>query len=229
MPAPVRLELHRGGHTADAIENGAMTLKAQQSARARVYLRLAEAFRLPGAELPKCIAELETALSLLDSEASKTAAALRRYCTIDPKVLQRDHTALFIGPFLAPAPPYGSVYLENKRRLMSDSTAAARDHYLRRGLDLRADFREAPDHICAELEFMYVLVGQSCLAIDGRDGELLAESLRQQRSFLSCHLGAWIGLFATRVGAHARTEFYRLLARTTAVFIAEEIEALPEV
>jgi TorA maturation chaperone TorD len=51
-----------------------------------------------------------------------------------------------VGPFLVPAPPYGSVYLEDNRQLMGDSTIDVRRHYLSLGLDLSADFMEAlPD------------------------------------------------------------------------------------
>ena len=146
-------------------------LKSQELARSIVYHRLADAFRLPGSDLPAVLDELESALACLDSDACDDAAQLKRSYTDDsaPCPLEVDYAGLFVGPFLVPAPPYGSVYLEDKRQLMGDSTIDVRRHYLSFGLDLSPDFKEAPDHICAELEFMHVLISQGIEAIDAAD------------------------------------------------------------
>ena len=206
-------------------------LKIQESARSQVYRRLADTYRMPEPGLGKVLGELETALFCLGSRARENAAALRGSCPNDADLhlIRLEYTALFVGPFLAPAAPYGSVYLEGKRRLMGDSTVAARAHYLSLGLDLSEEFKEAPDHICAELEFMHVSVCQSRQAIEGLDNHLLADSLRQQRVFLSEHLGAWIPAFTDNMVRHASTGYYRHLAALTRTFIAEEIEVLVDI
>lgn len=202
----------------------------QETARALVYRKLAETFRLPSPALSEDLNALAEALELLDSNAGPDAARLAagRYPETDRQDIAIDHAALFIGPFLSLAPPYGSIYLEDQRKLMGASTLEVRQHYLQIGLDLSPDFKEAPDHICAELEFMHVLVHQAVAAIAAGDRDLLAASIRQQQTFLGRHLGAWVPIFADKVAEHARTDFYRRLASVVRVFVAEDTEALPD-
>jgi TorA maturation chaperone TorD len=205
-------------------------LLKQETARAAAYRQLAEAFSPPSPGLPEALRELASTLALLESDAGPDAARLAadRYTEETRHTLTVDHAALFVGPFNVPAPPYGSVYLEDKRQLMGASTIEVRKHYLRIGLDMSPDFKEAPDHLCAELEFMHILVHQALTAVDSGDRELLATSVRQQRTFLERHLGGWVPAFADKVAEHARTDFYRLLASVVRVFVAEDLEALPD-
>ncbi len=203
----------------------------QENARAVVYRQLADAFRVPSEALFEGLKEMAAALELLDSEAWGDAARLAagRYDDPDDRLeIKIDHAALFMGPFLAPAAPYGSVYLEDQRRLMGASTVDARRHYLSLGLDLSPDFKEAPDHICAELEFMHVLVHRAIGAVETLDRELLAKSVRQQSIFLVKHLGTWAPAFAHQILQHAQTGYYRNLAAVLETFVAEEMEALPD-
>jgi putative dimethyl sulfoxide reductase chaperone len=208
----------------------AAKLRTQEVARSRLYRRLADVYRWPVSDLPMALKEMESALAQLGSEARDDAASLRAsyHGAADTHALAVDHAALFAGPFLVPAPPYGSVYLEDKRQLMGDSTIDARQHYRSLGLDLSPEFKEAPDHISAELEFMHVLIVQSIAAIDAADLRLLTESIGHQRVFLERHLGAWISAFSDKVIEHARTDYYRNLAAVTRTFIAEDMDALPD-
>jgi TorA maturation chaperone TorD len=129
----------------------AIKLKSQEISRSGAYRRLADAFRLPGTNLPTALKELESALACLGSDACDDAALLKQsyYDNSTPCTLEVDYTGLFVGPFLAPAPPYGSVYLEDGRQIMGESTIDVRQHYLSLGLDLSTDFKEPPDHISA--------------------------------------------------------------------------------
>jgi len=60
-------------------------------------------------------------------------------------------------PTGALAQPYGSVWLEDGSSLMSDSTVRSRA-VRRRGIRTRRGFRDLPDHVAAELEFLYLLL-----------------------------------------------------------------------
>ncbi len=205
-------------------------LNAQETARSLVYRRLADAFCEPSPALPPVLDQIEAALSDLGSNAFTAAARLKAAYTAaaDIRTLKVDYTALFLGPFLVLAPPYGSVYLEDEHRLMGDSTVDARRQYRSSGLDLSPDFKEAPDHICAELEFMHLLVGEALEAVCAVDAERLAESVRRQRNFLQRHLGVWVPTFAAKIVEHARTDFYRRLAALADAFVAEDTKALAE-
>lgn len=203
--------------------------KAREAAKSIVYRRLADAFRPPEPELEEGLRDLEAALAWLGSGAHSDAVRMGEQFQsadgVDP--LQIDFARLFIGPFLVPAPPYGSVYLEEERRIMGDSTIDARSHYLLLGLDLSQSFKEAPDHVSAELEFMHVLTCRVCEAIESGSRRLLDESLYQRESFLRKHIGAWIPAFTEKVAEHAQTAFYRHLAAATRQFVAEEVDSSP--
>lgn len=208
----------------------AAKLRTQEAARSRLYRRLADAYRWPVSDLSMVLKEIESALVQLGSDACAAAARLRAsyHGAADTRALAIDHAALFVGPFLVPAPPYGSVYLEDKRQLMGDSTIDAQQHYRSLGLDLSPEFKEAPDHIAAELEFMHVLIVQGIAAIDAADHRLLSENISHQRIFLERHLGVWVPAFTDKIIEHARTDYYRHLATVLRIYVAEDMEALPD-
>jgi TorA maturation chaperone TorD len=203
----------------------------QEINRAGVYRLLADLFRLPQTGLDQTLAELEDRLVQLKSGSRKAAGALRRTFAAqahDLVPLEVDYAQLFAGPFLVLAPPYGSIYLDGERRLMGPSTVDVREHYRGLGLDLAPDFKEAPDHVAAELEFMYALICQAAIAIAEADRPLLLDSLERQQVFLARHLGAWVPDLSARIFQHAKTDFYRHLADVVQIFVAEDLEALAE-
>ncbi len=136
--------------------------------------------------------------------------------------LKIDYSRLFVGPFKLIAPPYGSIYLENGRQTMGDSTIDAKRRYKEEGLDIF--IKEAPDHIAVELEFMYFLIFNASEAIKEQDPETADSYLKKQRSFLKDHLGEWISKFTEDVESNASTDFYRDLARATRLFIEEDLK-----
>ena len=140
--------------------------------------------------------------------------------------LKIDYSKLFVGPYGLLAPPYGSVYLEDTRRVMGNSTMDVRNTYREEGLDI--GLKEAPDHITIELEFMYFLIHKEVEAIRISDSVTAAGYLKKQRVFLETHLGAWVSEFANNVEANAQTSFYKNLARLTKSFVEEDLESLSD-
>jgi len=203
----------------------AEALLALETARAETYVGLADAFRPPSSNLTASLETLAAALERQDSAAAEASVGLPDAFREAEAAgdLAVDYAALFLGPFLAPAPPYGSVYLEARRRLMGDSTLDVRRRYRDLGLDIAPDFREAPDHVVPELEFMNALIRKGVAAIEAEDPPLLAQIVHLQRDFLETHLAAWTPPFCDAIIAHARTFAYRLLARTTRTFVAEDL------
>ena len=86
-----------------------------------------------------------------------------------------EYSSLFLGPFRAPAHPYGSVYLEQERKLMGDSTMEVLQLYAESGVKHEGD--EPPDHIAIELEFMSFLEGKIAQAISEGKFEINAEKI----------------------------------------------------
>jgi TorA maturation chaperone TorD len=133
-----------------------------------------------------------------------------------------DYTRLFLGPSLILAKPYGSVWLRGERTLMQDSTAAVSELYREAGFDLADTFHELPDHIAAELEFLYLLIYRENEARLNEDVSALEAVARQRARFLSEHLGRWVIAFTAAMGAGAQSAFYRELAELTEVFVGLE-------
>jgi len=135
----------------------------------------------------------------------------------DPLLL--DYTRLFLGPNHIVAKPYGSVWLEGQNAVMGDSTMAVQQLYAQGGFDMREDFREVPDHVAVELEFLYLLIYRENEAWRNAEPEALREKTALRKHFLDEHLGRWIGPFGAAVIAGAQSSYYRQLAELSVRFI----------
>ena len=131
------------------------------------------------------------------------------------------HAKLFVGPFELQAPPYGSLYLESQKRLMGDSTMKMLEMYQRAGLSLSSDFQDVPDHIAAELEFMYFLIAKEIQALRTGNREEAFGYLKTQQEFQDIYLRPWIEPFVDRIRTASEHEFYTLLAKSLSTFIAK--------
>ena len=139
-------------------------------------------------------------------------------------MLTVEFSKLFLGPFKLLAPPFGSVYLDTSGTVMSNSTTDVRDRYRQEGVDIA--LKEVPDHVAIELEFMYLLVFKQVEALNNSDNERIDNYVSKQISFLQMHLGKWISEFANNIETHAKTDFYKNLARLTKEFLEQDLENL---
>lgn len=184
------------------------------------YQLLATCFAHPDQGIASIPAELKKAVSALAPKIAENIAPMRSNLRLD--ALKVDHAALFLGPFKLLAPPYGSVYLEGSRQIMGASTMDARNRYLEAGLQVSGEFKEAPDHVSIELEFMSYLVFKEIQALEQSDFEDARCHLDNQDAFLRDHLGAWIAKFAQNVGKNAQTNFYKNLAIVSQRFVEND-------
>ncbi|KUO58297.1 MAG: hypothetical protein APF84_05550 [Gracilibacter sp. BRH_c7a] len=122
------------------------------------------------------------------------------------------HAKLFVGPFDLIAPPYGSVYLDDERRVMGDSTMDALNIYRQAGLNPDPDFKEPPDHITTELEFLYYVTAKY---LESEDSQWL--ELRHE--FVDKHLNRWLKPFVDKV-EESNVVFYPKLAILTKDILA---------
>jgi DMSO reductase family type II enzyme chaperone len=174
------------------------------------------------------IHDLAEMLKSVCPEVARPSRQLESICKHDCEIeqIKVDYARLFVGPYTLLAPPYGSVYLEGQHRVMGNSTLDVMKGYMEVGLSISEDFRDAPDHISAELEFMYYLVLKEIEAIAGGDYTIASDYLEKQKCFLENHLGVWISKFSTRVMENAHTEFYRALGTVTAQFVRANQEEM---
>jgi len=161
------------------------------------------------------------AASVVDPELAAGARRLGdAFAGQDLQELLIDYTRLFLGPVDAPARPYGSIWLGTESELMQESTMAVLELYREGGFDVADDFRELPDHVAAELEFLYLLIFREHRARRDGDGAAVAMLEALQRRLLGEHIGRWAKPFTAAVERHAQTAFYRELAGLTARFVA---------
>ena len=186
---------------------------------------LAACYYQPGPEF----AEERVFDSMLDAATrihTELAAQARRlgeeFSAEDPESLLLDYTRLFLGPSHVIAKPYGSVWLEDQNTLMGDSTMAVLALYEEGGFEIDEEFRELPDHIAAELEFLYLLIYRENEAHRIGEPEALKAATGLKKRFLDEQLGLWIGSFTATVKAGAQSGFYRQLAELTDRFVKME-------
>lgn len=175
----------------------------------------------PAFEEEGMFAALAAAASLVDAELASSARRLGEHFRAgDRGELLRDYTRLFLGPMDILAKPYGSYWLDEEKTLMGESTLAVLDLYAEAEFEMDEEFRELPDHVAAELEFLYLLTFRENEARVA--GAQTATWLDLRRRFLRQHLGAWVRPFATAVRAGTKCDFYRELATLTESFVLGE-------
>ncbi|MDP2242053.1 MAG: molecular chaperone TorD family protein [Burkholderiales bacterium] len=195
------------------------------AARENLCRFLAACYYQPGPEF----AEEKVFESMLDAATRihpDLAAHARRlgeeFSAAEPESLLLDYTRLFLGPSHIIAKPYGSVWLEKEHSLMQESTMAVEALYQEGGFEIGEDFRELPDHIAVELEFLYLLIYRINEARRNDDPQALRAMTGLRKRLLGEHLGSWIGPFSAAVRAGAQSGFYRELAELTERFIRME-------
>lgn len=165
------------------------------------------------------------AAQTLDGGLAETACRLgAAFAAETQETLLLDYTRLFLGPFGILAKPYGSIWMEGEKVVMGDSTMAVLDLFREGGFELDEEFREVPDHIAAELEFLYLLHFQANEARRRGDAAGVAKATQLKRQLLRDHLGHWIVPFAAAMRGGAETAFYKILTDLTAVFVLRELE-----
>lgn len=201
----------------------------QNIARENAYRLLAACYYSPNQALLEehCFENLATILRELSAEAAEAAAETAALVAkTDLQDLLVEHTRLFVGPFKMPAPPYGSVWLEQDKSLMGASTVKAANFYAACGLQLAEDNTQLPDHITVELEFMsYLVFKQREAALAGNQKEV-DRQINLQKEFLITFLLPWLGPFTDAVVDDAETPPYMALARCTKAFVYADYECL---
>lgn len=169
------------------------------SERKQLYAFLARLFSYPDRELTA---------ALQSDEAAEMARILPEVPAPPPPgsstvELETAYTGLFINRLGgAPAPPYGSVYLERDERLMGQTTLHVAEAYRSKGLSLEGS-GEPPDFLPTELEFLYYLVEQEEQALGRRDLPAARKAVEQQAGFCRALFHPWVVPFCRRIEQEA--------------------------
>lgn len=188
--------------------------------RINLYKLLSILYSQPTVELANDLQLLKDTMEIIDPGLVSLVNEMELEFNIykeDLTKLKVDHARLFIGPFDILAPPYSSIYFDGESKVMSESTLIAMEYYKNAGLDMNGNFKDAPDHVIVELEFMYYLIFKYLNTNDNR-------FIKYQLSFLKNHLYLWIAPFTERIQKSANTIFYKNLAIITIKFIGQELQ-----
>lgn len=186
---------------------------------------LSACYYQPGLEFAEeeVFTALAQAAAAIDPVLAEKAQRLgKEFFELPLETLLLDYARLFLGPFHIQAKPYGSVWMEGEKVTMGDSTMAVLDLYREVGFELDEGFREVPDHIAAEMEFLYLLIFQQNEARRRGDAQGLAKLAEIKSRFLQHHLGQWVKPFTEAITTGAETPFYQTLAELTAAFVQRE-------
>ena len=198
--------------------------------RGDIYWALSRCYSPPEKSIGDVLKRLEAGLCATGSNAISPAVMMRSELktAVTVEDLEVQFAKLFIGPYHLLAPPFGSIYLENKRQIMGDSTLDVANHYLAAGFTIDEDFANPPDHISAELEFMSVLIAAELNYLHKGCADEATECLVQQYEFLASHLGQWIYAFTGLTIQATQLPYFKYLAAVTRLFIREDMQWLGE-
>lgn len=137
-----------------------------------------------------------------------------------------EFTRLFIGP--GPhVPPNSAVHMEGEGGLLwGPSTSRVKRFIEDTGFEYRSDYRELPDHISVELEFMQELTAREAEALGKDDEDTLLALRHTQKEFVTKHMALWVPVFCDKVMQKADLSFFRDMARLTKEFIGSEAAEL---
>jgi putative dimethyl sulfoxide reductase chaperone len=194
-------------------------------ARQELCRFLAGCYYEPGPEFAeeRLFDSMQEAAQRISPELAEHARRLgQAFAAASLQDLLVDHTRLFLGAPQALAKPYASVWLSTDPELMQDSAMQLLRLYEQGGFEIDAEFRDLPDHVAVELEFLYLLSFQLNQAKASGDEQALQALASLRTDFLVGHLGRWLGGFILAVHDHAHSDFYRELAEFTELFVRME-------
>lgn len=178
-------------------------------------------YREPKEDLTVHVQHLLNILKEYDESLSSISKKLDAVFDEEPNDLEDyliEYSRLFMGPFKLFAPPFASIYLEDKWEVMGRSTQVIESFYQQAGLSVNTH-SEPVDHISLQLEFMYYLNRKWN---ETKDGNLL----NLQKEFLYKILTHWIPKFNEALQQNASLEFYKILGELTECFIQKDFASL---
>ena len=206
----------------------------KEKTRGDCYRLLSACFYQPQKEVfiqEEFFKNLEVLLRQISPDAAARVSVMgKAFLKYSEEDLLVAYAKLFVGPNELLAPPYGSVYLDGEKKLMGDSTMEVIKMYEEQGLSMDSEFRNLPDHITVELEFMYYLIFKEIEALEKSDMDKALDFIKTQGLFLDKFLTKWVKPFCDKIKKGADNEFYSSLADCLFVFIekAHARNELPE-
>lgn len=165
--------------------------------RAAFFLTLARAFAPPrqptvGAAFKDDLAlDLEEMADELGYDLGEALPRLRAAIAAveGPEALLRLYSGLFLTP---PAPVHlnTAIYLDGAP--LGNAAFEIEQWYARHGYAREADFHDLPDHVTAQLEFVFLLFNHAAAAMVAGDSMQALAFAAESRRFLAAFPGRWV-------------------------------------
>ncbi|RLE49512.1 MAG: hypothetical protein DRJ31_04680 [Candidatus Methanomethylicota archaeon] len=198
-------------------------------ARSRLYSLLAKCFKYPSGspwdymsrpdeEDFKRVEKLGALLGL--PNLAKNFRRLVEMMDLMPSAKEKlEYSRLFAAARFGegPCPLNEEAYVERKEGVKSVGNA-----YREFGLEFSEDFKDSPDHIAAELEFMHILAYYEAVSRRANIKEDVHRYVEAQDRFLKNHLAKWVSKFRKLVEENSRSFFYQLAAKMVDEFVSRD-------
>lgn len=165
--------------------------------------------------------EVVGALPDADEQVDALVAQLKD-ATCKLERVGEEYARIFVGPAALPAPPWESVYRDNKRMLMTATTLSVREHYRAYGYEAQKVLQVPDDHLAIELDFLAALAQEALNACAAGDAEEAESAFEAGGAFLRAHLALWVGDFAADLRARGGSPFYSAVADALCAFVAAD-------
>ncbi len=140
--------------------------------------------------------------------------------------LEVEYIRLFVGPGAPRVYPYASLYRDSMGLVMGPSVGEILEAYRRAGLTINTAFKDLPDHVAVELEFMARLCCEEAGAESAGRADVALRLKQEQRSFLDAHLAPWLPALCEGVIRETSSTIYRGFAEIAAIFVGWDRERL---
>ena len=212
--------------TASSRGASVVRVTSRAAARSGLYSILSASFYRPNGRSGEL---RETLVKLLSTSGSAPPASnkARKSGPESSQELEVEYNRLFVGPGHVCCPPYESVYEKDRPAaeiglLAGPVVPEVERLYAKAGFRLADSFRDYPDHVAVELEFM----GHLC-DNESRSGEdEAADWAASEAEFMEGHIARWATRFADSVIASTTSQFYASAATLLKQFVLDEATAL---
>ncbi len=131
--------------------------------------------------------------------------------------LAAEYVRLFVTSKQAFCPPYESYY-SGSNILMTEALEVMKA-YSKAGLKISSGFKDLPDHIATELEFMHYLCFKQAEALGNKDEKNAEMYSTLQKNFLEEHLIKWIPDLCKCIIKEGKIGFYKGVSEVLGNFI----------
>lgn len=157
-----------------------------------------------------------------------------------PEDLERTAHREFMNLFKVPGgqyvTPYESVFRDTreiagrpvKGLLMGQAAVDVQKWYRLAAMDISDEYKDLPDHICLELDYLAHLCAKEQGFATTGDTAKLQRAWEMQRDFLAAHVVSWLGVLRDRIHEKSQNAYFRAIADIAVEFTQRDLATLEE-